>query len=77
MKPGKNSRQKFVDEATANPSIDSNGNGGKAMGSSRRYFASTDDGGDWPRELSQYNQKFRNALDIIKRRHDGVVTTVG
>jgi len=79
LKPGKNgSRGKFMDEATQNPSINGNGNGSnKAMGAARRYFASTDDTGDWPRELSDYNKRFRNVLDKIKRRHDGVVTTVG
>lgn len=83
MKPGKNgSRGKFMDEATQNPAISENGNGNgsngnKAMGASRRYFASTDDVGSWPRELSDYNKRFRNALDNIKRRHDGVVTAVG
>lgn len=79
LKPSKSpSRTKFVDEATQNPSVDSNGNGGnKAMGAARRYFASTDDGREWPRELSDYNKQFRNTLDKIKRRHDGVVTTVG
>lgn len=79
MKPAKNPRSKFVDEATQNPSIESNGNGNqnKAMGGARRYFANTDDGKDWPPELADYNKKFRNVLDKIKRRHDGVVTTVG
>lgn len=80
LKPSRNSRgSKFVDEPTQNPAMASNGNGnGKhAMGGARRYFAGTDDGAEWPRELNDYNKKFRNVLDKIKRRHDGVVTTVG
>lgn len=35
-----------------------------------------DDNGDWPPELNDYNNKFSKTLDNIKRRHDGVVTTV-
>ena len=31
---------------------------------------------DWPPELAEYNKKFAKMLDNIKRRHDGVVTTV-
>lgn len=49
----------------------------KAAAAKRRYYAATDDGnGDWPPELSDYNTKFAQTLDQIKRRHDGVVTTV-
>lgn len=54
-----------------------NGNGHTKKGlSSRRYFASVDDRGDWPPELQLYNQKFAQTLHKIKRRHDGVVTTM-
>ncbi|KAF2834656.1 pyruvate dehydrogenase kinase-like protein [Patellaria atrata CBS 101060] len=44
--------------------------------SSRRYYASADDGMEWPPELNNYNLKFAETLEKIKRRHDGVVTTV-
>ncbi|KAI9735743.1 MAG: hypothetical protein M1818_006351 [Claussenomyces sp. TS43310] len=44
--------------------------------SARRYFAIVEDRGDWPPELQDYNQRFAKTLDTIKRRHDGVVTTV-
>ncbi|KAG8626673.1 hypothetical protein KVT40_005618 [Elsinoe batatas] len=53
----------------------SNGNGSKASGS-KRYFSAADDTGDWPPELEDYNGRFARTLDKIKRRHDGVVTTV-
>ena len=43
----------------------------------RRYFAAVDDGGEWPPELADYNKRFTNTLDKIKRRHDAVVPTVG
>lgn len=53
-----------------------NGNG-KAKGvGSRRYFVPSDDRGDWPPELDDFNQRFGKTLKQIKRRHDGVVTTV-
>ena len=35
-----------------------------------------DDGLDWPPELENYNRKFASALEVIKRRHDSVVTTI-
>lgn len=35
-----------------------------------------DDYGDWPPELQLYNQRFSQTLNKIKRRHDGVVTTM-
>lgn len=35
-----------------------------------------DDQGNWPPELQLYNQKFAQTLNQIKRRHDGVVTTM-
>ncbi|KAL9002641.1 MAG: hypothetical protein Q9188_004441 [Gyalolechia gomerana] len=75
---------KTLSQTTANPSVkqgqyrslpQTNGNGnGKT--SSRRYYASADDGGDWPPELHDYNQRFAKTLEGIKRRHDSVVTTV-
>lgn len=48
-----------------------------AAGKARRYYSAADDGnGDWPPELNDYNSKFAQTLEKIKRRHDGVVTTV-
>jgi pyruvate dehydrogenase kinase 2/3/4 len=44
---------------------------------SRRYYATVDDGVDWPPELSDYNKRFAQTLEVIKRRHDSVVTTMG
>jgi pyruvate dehydrogenase kinase 2/3/4 len=84
LKPAKDGRtSKVLSETTKNPSVKQgqyvsrnlNGNNGKA-GLSRRYFAATDDGEPWPRELSEYNKRFRDTLQKIKRRHDGVVTTI-
>ncbi|TDZ31119.1 [Pyruvate dehydrogenase (acetyl-transferring)] kinase [Colletotrichum spinosum] len=78
----------MLSEATRNPSIEegqyaslpqSNGNGfnkQKAAAAARRYFAMVDDTGDWPAELRLYNERFAKALHGIKRRHDGVVTTM-
>lgn len=79
-----------LSEATPNPSIDedptgwghtTNGNGNgngsaKAKSLSRRYYATVDDTGAWPAELHLYNQRFAQTLHKIKRRHDGVVTTM-
>jgi pyruvate dehydrogenase kinase 2/3/4 len=77
-----------LSEATPNPSIEegdpsgwggihNNGNGnGKGKSLSRRYFATVDDTGNWPAELQLYNQRFAQTLHKIKRRHDGVVTTM-
>jgi len=62
---------------TKNPSIKQ---GQYAVGkatSTRRYFAAIDDQGSWPPQLNGYNKSFTNALEKIKRRHDGVVTTIG
>ena len=75
----------ILSQTTHNPSVkegqyrsqQTNGsiNGG-SKGSSRRYYASTDDEGDWPPELNDYNKRFSRTLEGIKRRHDSVVTTV-
>lgn len=78
---------KILSQTTHNPSVkegqyrshhpNGNGNGnGASKGSSRRYYASTDDEGDWPPELNDYNKRFSKTLEGIKRRHDSVVTTV-
>jgi pyruvate dehydrogenase kinase 2/3/4 len=60
--------------------VNGNGNGinsaNKARSLSRRYFAMVDDTSDWPPELQLYNQRFAQTLHKIKRRHDGVVTTM-
>lgn len=79
---------KILSQATSNPSVkegqyrsnasvrnDENGTQ-KGGGSARRYYASTDDDGDWPPELNDYNKRFAKTLDNIKRRHDGVTTTI-
>ncbi|KAK0384298.1 hypothetical protein NLU13_8386 [Sarocladium strictum] len=91
MKPGKHHGRHTLklSEATPNPSLgegdgsgwgglhNGNGNGnGKSKGLSRRYFAMVDDSGSWPAELHLYNERFAQTLHKIKRRHDGVVTTM-
>nr|XP_036585879.1 uncharacterized protein CTRU02_04030 [Colletotrichum truncatum]KAF6796070.1 hypothetical protein CTRU02_04030 [Colletotrichum truncatum] len=87
LKPTKSyGKGSMLSEATRNPSIEDgqyaslpqsngNGNGFKAV-AARRYFAMVDDTGDWPAELRLYNERFAKALHGIKRRHDGVVTTM-
>lgn len=89
MKPSKAAgRNAFrLSAATPNPSIDEgessgwgglqDGNGnGKGKSLARRYFALVDNSGDWPADLHLYNQRFAQTLHHIKRRHDGVVTTM-
>lgn len=92
MKPSKHAGKtsKILTEATENPSIqkgqyssspwqqNENGNGEnkKIATAARRYFATVDDTNDWPPELEDYNLRFRDTLNLIKRRHDSVVTTV-
>jgi pyruvate dehydrogenase kinase 2/3/4 len=80
---GKNSA--LLPEATPNPSIEEGqyasmhheGAGlTKKPQAARRYFAMVDDSGDWPPDLQSYNQRFSQTLNKIKRRHDGVVTTM-
>lgn len=79
---------KVLPGATQNPSIrqgqyrssplhnDGKHNGnGKAV-AVRRYFVPSDEHGNWPPELNDYNQRFSKTLQHIKRRHDGVVTSV-
>ena len=51
-------------------------NGGRKPLASRRYYALVDDSGDWPPELQAYNARFAETLHKVKRRHDGVVTTM-
>ncbi|PBP21927.1 pyruvate dehydrogenase kinase-like protein [Diplocarpon rosae] len=85
-------QSKVLIAATQNPSVEKgqyssspwqqNGNGNSNGGDSakkaaaRRYFATVEDSTDWPPELQDYNQRFADTLNTIKRRHDGVVTTV-
>lgn len=49
--------------------------GRQRRGLERRYYV---DLGDivWPPEVLDYNERFTQALSVIKRRHDPVVTTV-
>lgn len=55
----------------------SNVNGSlKRAAATRRYFSAADDGNDWPPELNDYNTRFSQTLEKIKRRHDSVVTTI-
>lgn len=64
-------------QQTTNGNSSGNGNGaGKTKSLSRRYFAMVDDSADWPADLHLYNQRFAQTLHKIKRRHDGVVTTM-
>jgi pyruvate dehydrogenase kinase 2/3/4 len=88
MKPAKLGKTRMLPEATPNPSIEegqfvswpnqrgANGGWSKRYHSTRRYFAAVDDIADWPPELQLYNLKFGECLKKIKRRHDGVVTTM-
>lgn len=79
-------QSRILTEATHNPSVRegqytsspwaTNGNGDLKKASARRYFATVEDSTDWPPELHDYNQRFSQTLNQIKRRHDGVVTTV-
>ena len=81
---------KILSQTTQNPSVkkgqyrsipNPNGsqvsNGGtKAATTARRYYASGEDDGDWPPDLNEYNKRFAKMLEVIKKRHDSVVTTV-
>ncbi|KAI9697275.1 MAG: hypothetical protein M1836_004839 [Candelina mexicana] len=78
---------KILSQPTQNPSVkkgqytsspvqtSGNGNGAKKS-SPRRYYAMVDDETEWPPELNDYNKRFGQTLGGIKRRHDGVVTTI-
>lgn len=50
-------------------------NTNRRAAATRRYFTAADDG-DWPPELHDYNTRFAQTLEKIKRRHDSVVTTI-
>lgn len=82
-----NEKARILSETTHNPSVKKGQykSGGKqntdsekaAAGKARRYYSAADDGnGDWPPELNDYNTKFSQTLEKIKRRHDSVVTTI-
>ncbi len=64
-------------QSNKNSNGNADGNGAPKKGSARRYFAAADDGKEWPPELSDYNKRFAQTLEAIKRRHDSVVTTIG
>ncbi|KAL1983667.1 hypothetical protein VTN96DRAFT_10096 [Rasamsonia emersonii] len=76
---GNGGESKILSETTWNPSVKEgqyrSSPDVKSVGT-RRYFVPSDDGGDWPPEIDDYNQRFAKTLKNIKRRHDGVVTTV-
>ncbi|KAK7948212.1 mitochondrial branched-chain alpha-ketoacid dehydrogenase kinase-domain-containing protein [Apiospora aurea] len=89
LKPGRfnGKTSAMLSEATPNPSLEqgqyasmnesiSSSSGTKKQHAARRYFAMVDDNGDWPPDLQAYNQRFSQTLNKIKRRHDGVVTTM-
>lgn len=84
MKQGNGRGAKALTENSENPSIQrgqyrsqpkGNGTTHKAT-ALKRYFSAADDTGEWPPELDDYNARFARTLEKIKRRHDGVVTTV-
>lgn len=84
LKPARQDTRALI-QTTSNPSVkqgqyrsspQTNGNGNGKGSSSKRYYASADDGGEWPPEMHDYNQRFAKSLEGIKRRHDSVVTTV-
>lgn len=53
-----------------------NGGTKARLAAARRYFVPSEDHVDWPPEIDDFNQRFSQTLQQIKRRHDGVVTTV-
>lgn len=90
LRPGRlnGGASKILSETTQNPSVregqyrsspnsaSHTGNGKTAAAAARRYFVPSDDHGEWPPELNDYNVRFAKTLQKIKRRHDSVVTTV-
>lgn len=74
---------RILTETSPNPSIkpgqyrsQPNGSEKKIPSSTKKYFSAADDNGAWPPELNDYNTRFANTLEKIKRRHDSVVTTM-
>ncbi|MBW0472685.1 hypothetical protein O181_012400 [Austropuccinia psidii MF-1] len=68
--------------ATPNPSLPAHMQkplidtpGKQRAGLSQRYYTDLEDV-VWPPEVFDYNEKFTQALSVIKRRHDPVVTTI-
>ncbi|KAJ5902668.1 hypothetical protein N7495_003196 [Penicillium taxi] len=90
LRPSRNNPNfsKILSETIPNPSIREGqyrslpssiiqpSSGKAAAAAGRRYFYPSDDYADWPPELNDYNKRFAKTLEGIKRRHDGVVTTV-
>jgi len=77
---------KHLPESIPNPSLallsgdysgtgSSNGNGKLRIPIDKRYYAKTT-GIVWPPEIRDYNNRFTQALENIKKRHDPTVTTV-
>lgn len=56
----------------------SNKNGGmrRSVPVQARYYGKVEDV-TWPPEITSFNDKLAKSLNIIKRRHDSVVTTMG
>ena len=89
LRPGRlnGGSSRILSETTQNPSVregqyrsspnsaHQSGNG-NASAAARRYFVPSDDHGEWPPELNDYNERFAKTLQQIHRRHDSVVTTV-
>ena len=84
---GHGRKPRVLSEVSHNPSVKPGQyrSGGKqdvdnkkaAAAKARRYYSAADEGnGDWPPELNDYNSKFSQTLEKIKRRHDSVVTTI-
>jgi len=78
---------KILSETSKNPSVakgqyrsqyksSENGINSSKTTAAKRYYSATDEDGQWPPELNDYNNRFSGTLDKIKRRHDGVVTTI-
>ena len=87
MKTANGNGSKILAQTSQNPSVKqgqyrsqpkpSEGSEGTAKSAAaKRYYSATEDTNDWPPELNDYNNKFSGTLDKIKRRHDGVVTTI-
>ncbi|KAF9788453.1 mitochondrial pyruvate dehydrogenase [Thelephora terrestris] len=70
---------RHLPESVPNPSFNGGlgnpGSGKMRIPIEKRYYAQTS-GIIWPPEIRDYNAKFTNLLENIKRRHDPTVTTV-
>jgi len=89
MRPANGKTSKPFVETLDNPSIakgqyrsqhklppTNSGNTSKSASLKRYYSGADDNHQNWPPELDNYNTRFSNTLQKIKRRHDSVVTTV-